>query len=162
MAVSFWCPGRLTGSRQVRLVLHEAAGVVGLSAAVGEHHGEIGNDDSAEGGYHGEPAEVIDEHNHGDYEAGRADAHHQQVPALPVADVVGQRPPGLRHHVHLRPPSAAGLTRPHPSTVCPRRGPSDTALSASGARASASRRAAAQLAWLTDDMLNPSTRTGGI
>src|ERR1700745_1955618 len=108
MAVFRRRAGRVTGCGQVGLVLHEAASVAGLPAAVGEHHGEIGNEDSAEDGYHDEPAQVIDEHNHGDYEADRPDAHHQQVPALPEADVVGQRAPGLRHDMTVRLPAACG------------------------------------------------------
>jgi hypothetical protein len=43
---------------------------------------------------------VIGEENHGYYEAECADAHHQQVPALPVGDVIGHRPSRLRYHVH--------------------------------------------------------------
>src|SRR5215469_329295 len=114
---------RVAGRGEVGLLLDEAAGVAGLPAAVGEHHGEIGNEDSAEGGYHDEPAQVIDEHNHGDYEADGPDAHHQQVPALPKVDVVGQRAPCLSHDVYVRPP-AASVTQPHPSTVCPAAKPS--------------------------------------
>src|SRR5215469_7117640 len=117
MAV-FRRPDRVTGRGQVGPVLHEAAGVAGLPAAVGEHHGEIGNEDCAEHGYHHEPAQVIDEHNNGDYEADGPDAHHQQVPALPEVDVVGPRTLCLRYEVHVRAPMA-GVTHPHPSTVCP-------------------------------------------
>src|SRR5262245_28573333 len=65
-AVSAVClSGRagVAGDGQVRLVLHEAAGVVGLAAAVGEHYGEIRNDDGTDGGYRDEPAEVVDEHH---------------------------------------------------------------------------------------------------
>src|SRR5579872_871486 len=117
--MAVFCGGarRITCRGQVGLVLHEAAGVARLPAAVGEDHGELGNEDSADGGYDGEPAQVIDEHNHGDYEADGPDAHHQQVPALPEVDVVGQLAPCLRDQVHLR-LSAASVTQLHPSTVC--------------------------------------------
>src|SRR5438128_12688243 len=94
--VCFWGGAEVTGGGHVRVILHEAPDVVGLPAAVGEHHGKIRNEDGPDHGYRGEPAQVIDEHDHGYYEAHRADAHHQQVPALPVRDVVGPRTARLR------------------------------------------------------------------
>jgi hypothetical protein len=54
--------------------------------------------------------------------------------------------------MHLRPP-AVSVTQPHASTVC---------LATKRSRPRTPGLAAAQLAWLTDDMLKPSTRTGGI
>jgi len=43
------------------------------------------------------------------------DAHHDQVPVLPVADVLGHGPASLGDQVHLLP--ARGVTQLHPSTL---------------------------------------------
>src|SRR6266568_624208 len=54
--VRFCGPAGVAGGRHLRLVLHEAAGVVRLAAAVGENDGEIWNADGADRRYRGEPA----------------------------------------------------------------------------------------------------------
>src|SRR5215470_17996210 len=79
--------GRAVGRRQVRLVGTETLGVAGLAAAVGEHDSEIRDRNGANRGDGGQPASALGEHDHGDHEAHHPDRHHDQVPALAVADV---------------------------------------------------------------------------
>jgi hypothetical protein len=55
---------------------------------------------------------MIDEPNHGDYEADGPDAHHQQVPALPEVDIVGPRALASRAYRGVVRSSHAGRGRP--------------------------------------------------
>jgi hypothetical protein len=90
---------------------------------------------------------------------------------LPVPDVLGQRPPRLGNQVNLL--RARSVTHPHPPTLLrlkrpayhpsgrgdkPRIRDQQNQTGATGRR----KTRMPQLAWLTDDMLNPSTRSDGI
>src|SRR5580693_4475576 len=87
--------------RPPRPVLEEPALVVRLAPAVGEDDRDVRDDDRADGRNQGKPAHVGEEQHHRDREADGPDAHHQQVPVLPVPDVLGQRPTRLGNQVHL-------------------------------------------------------------
>ena len=135
-------------------ILHESANVVRLTAPVCENHGHVWDEDRKNCRYRGHPSQVVDEQENRDAEADRAEGHHDEVTALPVGDVLGHRTPSLRDQLDV---AIAAVPDPHAATVFP-------------ARRIHQRRPAGplrserrgQLAWLTDDMLKPSTRTGGI
>ncbi len=104
---------------QVWAVLHESANVVRLAPAVGENNRHVWDDDRKNCRDRGGPADVVDEQEDGDPKARRAETHHDQVPALPVGDVLGHRPPRLRDNMDVA--AAAPLPDPHASTVFPDR-----------------------------------------
>src|SRR5215469_8917570 len=77
---------RLESLRQVRLVRPEPAAAGRLAAAIGEDDREVRDRDRADRGDGGQPPEAVDEQHDRDHEADEPDAHHDQVPALTVAD----------------------------------------------------------------------------
>ena len=77
---------------------------------------------------------------------------------LPVGDVLGQPPARLRDNVDLL--SASEMTYPHPLTVSRRRRAGYSA--GCPPQPSQNLRSSAQFAWLTEDMLKASTRSGGM
>ena len=88
-------PGRgragCTGVGQPRLVLPKAPGAGQFPAAVRDHHGEIGDGDSAGRRNRGEPACARNEQGNRQRKTGHPDTHHDQVAALPGGNVRGQR-----------------------------------------------------------------------
>ncbi len=107
--------GRVAPRRKVHPVLHEAAHVIRLAPAVGEDHRDVRDEDRAYRRHQDQPPQVGGVQRDGDGEADHPDAHHDQVPVLPVPDVLGHRPARLGDQVHLL--SARGVTQPHPSTL---------------------------------------------
>src|SRR5260370_32509014 len=93
--------GRPVHLWQVWLVWPKASVDRGLAPAIGKNDGEIRNDDCPDQRYRGGPAQVIDEQQDGREEADRPDGHHDQVTALPVADVFGQAAARLGDNLRL-------------------------------------------------------------
>ena len=82
--------------RQVRPILHESTNVVRLTAPIGENDRNVRDENRENGGYSGEPPEVVEEQEDRDTKAHGAEGHHDEVPALPVGDVLRHRAVGLR------------------------------------------------------------------
>ena len=83
---SFW---------QVWPILHESTNVVRLTPPVGENDRNVRDENREDRGYSGEPPEVVEEQEDRDTKADGAEGHHDEVPALPVGDVLGHRAAGL-------------------------------------------------------------------
>ncbi len=107
---SFW---------QVWPILHESTNVVRLTSPVGENDRNVRDENRENGRYSGEPPEVVDEQEDRDTKADGAEGHHDEVPALPVSDVLGHRAAGLRDQRNV----SVGVTPcdPHLSKVSPPR-----------------------------------------
>ena len=82
--------------RQIWPILHESTNVVRLTSPVGENDRNVRDENRENGGYSGEPPEVVEEQEDRDTKADGAEGHHDEVPALPVGDVLGHRAAGLR------------------------------------------------------------------
>ncbi len=82
--------------RQVWPILHESTNVVRLTSPVGENDRNVRDENRENGRYSGEPPEVVEEQEDRDTKADGAEGHHDEVPALPVGDVLGHRTAGLR------------------------------------------------------------------
>lgn len=105
---------RPVDGRRIGLVLPEPAIGGRLTTAVRKDHREVRNNQRA--GYRdsGQPAQVVDEHQDCDQEAYCPDAHHDQVAALAVSNILRQAAARLGHEVSLILPPGGF----HPSTVC--------------------------------------------
>ena len=86
---------RTVSFRQVWPILHESTNVVRLTPPVGENDRNVWDENREDGGYSGEPPEVVEEQEERDTKADGAEGHHDEVPALPVGDVLGHRAAGL-------------------------------------------------------------------
>ena len=69
--------------RQPRFVGPKTSGASGLTAAVGDHHGEIGDGDSTDCGNRRPPAGARHEQGNRGRKTSDPDSHHDQVAALP-------------------------------------------------------------------------------
>ena len=105
---------RSVDRRRIRLVLPERPVGCRLAAAIGQYDREVRYDERADCRDRGEPAEVVDEHQDRRNEADGPDAHHDQIPALTVTDVLRQAGARLGDEVGFRMPPT-GL---HYSTLC--------------------------------------------
>jgi hypothetical protein len=101
--------------RQVWPILHGSMDVVRLTSPVGENDRNVRDENRENGGYSGEPPEVVEEQEDRDTKADGAEGHHDEVPALPVGDVLGHRAAGLRDQRNV----SVGVTPcdPHLSKV---------------------------------------------
>jgi len=120
--------GRGVTLRQVRFVSAETPGAVGLTSAVGEHNSEVWNHERADRRNGGKPACARCEQRHRQDETAHAEGHHDQVPALPVGNVIRARRSCLGHQV--RGAAAAVARDPHVSKLLPVSGPVTSGISA--------------------------------
>src|SRR6202012_4022741 len=95
-------------------ILHESANVVRLATAVCENHRHVWDEDRKDGRYRGHPSQVVDEQENREAEAGGPEGHHDEVPTLPVGDVLGHRTPSLRDKLDV---TVVAMADPHDSTV---------------------------------------------
>ena len=122
--------------RQIWPILHESTNVVRLTSPVGENDRNVRDENRENGGYSGEPPEVVEEQEDRDTKADGPEGHHDEVPALPVGDILGHRAAGLRdqrnvsvvvtpcdpHLSKVSPPRAS--THPGPQRpLCSKRSP---------------------------------------
>lgn len=108
---------RLILRRQVWFILAESAAARWLAPAICEDHRKVRNDQGADRGDRGEPAQVIDEEQQGDHEADSPDGHHDQVAPLAERDVRSPARACLRDQVGLV--ARGALIASHISTLCP-------------------------------------------